>query len=184
MTTNPPASIDLTPCESSQVAAYGYDASTETLAIQFPGRGVKPGDTYHYAGVPADVFHEMVAAESKGKFFGSRIRGRFAYVKLPDPTTGIAFGLLLSQESKYTCSQRDGRLVNRSTGKPIPDDEPVFVLRAQDIHALPLLHAYLSMVAEPDQANAVARRIAAFQDFALAHADRMKEPDDISLASV
>ena len=183
MTTNPPASIELTPCESSQIAAFGYDVDTKTLAIQFPGRGVKPGDTYHYADVPADVFHLMVAAESKGKFFGSNIRGRYLYIKLPDPVTGITFGLTLAQESKYTCSQKDGRLVNRSTGKPIPDDEPVFVLRAQDIHAVPLLHAYLSIVKEPDQASAVAKRIAAFQDFALTHADRMKEPDDVSLSA-
>lgn len=182
MTTNPPT-IALSPCESSQIAAFGYDPSTQVLAIQFPGRGVKPGDVYHYADVPAQVFADMQAAESKGKFFGSVIRGRFAYEKQPDPTTGIVFGLKLTQEPKYTTSTKDGRLVNRSTGKPIPDDEPVFILRAQDIHALPLLHTYLSLVREPDQKQAVTRRISDFEDFAVAHTERMKEPDDISLAA-
>lgn len=182
MTTNPP-SITLTPCESSQIAAFGYDLATQVLAIQFPGRGMKPGDIYHYSEVPGQVFMDMQAAESKGKFFGSQIRGRYAYEKQPDPATGIVFGLKLAQESKYTTGTKDGRLVNRATGKPIPDDEPVFVLRAQDIHAVPLLHAYLSMVTEVDHAAAVRQRITAFEDFARAHPARMKEPDDISLAS-
>lgn len=181
MTTNPP-SINLTPCDSSQISAFGYDESTQTLAIQFPGRG-NAVSLYHYADVPAEVFEDMKAAESKGKFFGSVIRGRYAYEKQPDPATGIVFGLQQAQEPKYTTSTKDGRIVNRATGKPIPDDEPVFILRAQDIHAVPLLHAYLSMVKEIDQAAAVSKRITAFQDFALANPSRMKEPDDISLAA-
>jgi hypothetical protein len=182
MTTNPPT-IELTACVSSQIESFGYHEASQTLAIKFPGKGVSPGSVYHYADVPADVFEAMKAAESVGKFFGSKIRGRYVYVKQPDPSTGIVFGLKLEQEPKYTTGTKDGRLVNRSTGKPIPDDEPVFVIRGQDIHALPLLHAYLSMVKEIDQAAAVGKRIVAFRDFANAHPERMKEPDDVSLAS-
>lgn len=180
MTTNPP-SIDLHPCESSQIAAFGYDEATQVLAIQFPGRGVKPGDVYHYTGVPADVYADMLAAESKGKFFSSSIRGRFAYVKQPDPETGVAFGLTLEQEPKYTTSRTTGRLCNRDTGKPIPDDEPVFVIRAQDIHAVSALRWYRSVVSEPDQIAAVDKRIEAFKAFVSAHPERMKEPDAITL---
>lgn len=183
MTTNPPSTIELTPCESSQIEAFGYDSSTEILAIRFPGRGATPGTVYHYAGVPADVFHQMVAAESKGKFFGSNIRGRYAYEKQPDPVTGIVFGLQLAQEPKYTTGTKDGRLINRATGKPIPDDEPVFVLRAQDLHALHAMRHYLVFCTEPDQVAAVNRRIADFEAFAVAHPERMKEPDEAPLSA-
>ena len=31
----------------------------------------------------------------------------------------------------------DGRFINRVSGEPIPDDEPVILFRARDIHALP-----------------------------------------------
>ncbi len=179
MTTNPPT-INLTPCESSQIAAFGYDPATQVLAIQFPGRGVKPGDIYHYADVPAETFEQMKAAESKGKFFGSTIRGRYAFEKLPDHATGIAFGLRHAQEPKYTTSTTTGRLVNRQTGKQIPDDEPVFVIRAQDKHAVSALRWYRGLVQEVDQIDAVNRRITEFEAFATAHPGRMKEPDAVT----
>lgn len=177
MTTNPPAiTIDLQPCESSQITAFGYDATTQTLAIQFPGRGVKPGDIYHYADVPAHVFEDMKAAESKGKFFGSAIRGRYAYEKQPD-ASGVVFGLKQVQEPKYTTSGKDGRLVNRASGKPIPDDEPVFILRAQDVHALPALLGYMTLVENEEHRRALQARALAFEAFRDAHPERMKFPD-------
>ena len=178
MSTNPP-SIELSPCVSSQVKAYGYDAETRTLAVQF----ISNNSLYHYADVPADVFASMKAAPSVGTFFGKHIRNAFVCTKQADPVTGIVFGLLPAQEPKYTSSSKTGRLVNRATGKPIPDDEPVFIIRAQDIHAISALRWYRSVVNEPDQEQAVSRRIADFEAFAAAHPDRMKEPDDISLSA-
>jgi hypothetical protein len=176
MTTNPPA-IDLQPCASSQVKAYGYDPKTLTLAVQFNSNNA----LYHYAGVPPEVFEALKAAPSVGTFFGKSIRPNYVCTKQPDPVTGIVFGLLPTQEPKYTTATKTGRLVNRETGKPIPDDEPVFVIRAQDIHAVSALRWYRSVVKEPDQQQAVSRRIAHFEAFAAAHPDRMKEPDDLSL---
>lgn len=175
MSTNPVAYIPLIPCESSQISAYGYDEASQTLEIQFPGRG-PASSRYRYADVPADVYAAFHAAESKGKFFGSNIRGRYVYEKQPD-ADGVVFGLQLAQEPKYTTSAKDGRLVNRATGKPIPDDEPVFVLRAKDVHALEALRAYLSVVDTPEHAQSVRQRINAFEAFTVAHADRMKFPD-------
>jgi hypothetical protein len=67
--------IALTPCESSNIAAHGYDASTKTLAIQFKGSG----SIYHYHDVPADVAHELGNAESVGRFFGQHIRPKFKH---------------------------------------------------------------------------------------------------------
>jgi len=75
--------ITLTPVESSQIAAVGYDTATRTLAIQFKSKkGV--GNVYHYDNVPADVHQAFVAAESKGRFFGAHIKGNadFAYRKI------------------------------------------------------------------------------------------------------
>jgi hypothetical protein len=178
MTTNPPT-IGLQPCSSSQVKAFGYDAESKTLAVQF----ISNNQLYHYAGVPPEVFEAMKAAPSVGNFFGKSIRPNYVCTKQPDPATGIVFGLLETQEPKYTTSTKTGRLTNRQTGKPIGDDEPVFILRAQDIHALHALRHYLVFCAEPDHQEAVQKRIAAFEAFAAAHPRRMKEPDDISLQS-
>lgn len=168
--------IAITPCESSQVAGFGYDAETQTLAVQFPGRGATPGSVYHYGAVPPEVFAEFQSSESKGKFFGSKIRGHFGYEKQPDET-GTVHGLSQAQEPKYTTATKDGRIVNRATGKPIPDDEPIFILRAKDPLASIALHAYLFHVEDPEHAAAVQKRIDAFDDFAEAHPERMKQPD-------
>lgn len=175
MTTNPP-SIDLIPCESSQIEGFGYDPASQILAIRFPGKGASAGSVYHYADVPAQVFEDMKAAESKGKFFGSVIRGRYAYEKQPD-ASGVVFGLKTGQEPKFTTSGKDGRLVTRATGKPIPDDEPVFILRAQDIHAIHALRGYVLLLEDEQHTAAVEERIEAFKAFAEANPDRMKAPD-------
>lgn len=47
--------IEMIPCDSSQIEAFGYDADTQTLAIRFPGRGATPSSVYHYAEVHGDV---------------------------------------------------------------------------------------------------------------------------------
>lgn len=179
MTTNPPT-ITLIPCESSQIEGFGYDEASQTLAIRFLGKGVTPGSVYHYADVPLHVFTEMQAAESKGKFFGANIRGRFVYAKQLDPVTGVVFGLMPAQEPKYTTATATGRLTVRATGKPIPDDEPVFVLRAQDVHALAALREYQRVLDNPAHAAAVDARVEAFERFAEAHPERMKFPDTVN----
>lgn len=168
--------IAITPCESSQVSGFGYDADTQTLAVQFPGRGATPGSIYHYSAVPPEVFADFQASESKGKFFGSKIRGHFSYEKQPDET-GTVHGLSQAQEPKYTTATKDGRIVNRATGKPIPDDEPVFILRAKDYLAVAALQAYLDQIEDPEHAAAVQKRIEAFEDFADENPARMKQPD-------
>lgn len=169
--------ITYTPCTSSQIAAHGYDAETQTLGVKFNNSP----SAYHYFDVGPEVYAAMLAAESVGKFFGSTIRNKFPYEKQPDESTGIAFGLKLSQEPKYTASSKDGRLVNRATGKPIPDSEPIFVLRAQDKHAAEAIRFYMSLCQEPDHTKAVSTRLAAFERFAEENSACMKEPDDIAL---
>ena len=67
------STIALTPCTSHQLAAYGYDAATQTLAITFKQKG-GTSLPYHYPCTP-ELFAELESAESKGKFFNQRIKG-------------------------------------------------------------------------------------------------------------
>lgn len=63
--------IAMTPVESHQIAAVGYDASRKTLAVTFT-RG--SGAVYHYPNVDTKVHTDFMAAESKGAFFGQHIK--------------------------------------------------------------------------------------------------------------
>lgn len=64
--------VALTPCESSNVAAWGYQGGT--LAVQF-----KSGATYHYADVPPEVAEKMREPDvSIGSFISKNVRGVYA----------------------------------------------------------------------------------------------------------
>ena len=58
---------------SSMMTSATYDPTSRVLEIEFA-----TGALYQYVDVPFDVFHEMLAATSQGRFFHSRIRGAFA----------------------------------------------------------------------------------------------------------
>ena len=83
--------------------------------------------------------------------------------------------MLPSQEPKYGI--RGGRIINRQTGAPIPDDEPIFLFRAKDRLAVRILTAYFSAIEDPEHARAVAARLEDFKRFAREHPERMKDPD-------
>lgn len=90
-----------------------------------------------------------------------------------------------NQEPKYEI--KEGKLVNRQSGVAIPDDEPVFILRAQDKHAAEAIEAYYEILAEAEAGEgetitdetleAVDARVVQFEKFAIKHPSRMKEPD-------
>lgn len=63
--------IPLTPVQSNQVKAVGYDAPTQTLAVTFT-RG--PWTIYQYPNVSPDLHQQFMEAESKGTFFGAHIK--------------------------------------------------------------------------------------------------------------
>jgi CubicO group peptidase (beta-lactamase class C family) len=65
---------------SAQVAAIGYDAQHQVLAVQFVRT---PQTTYRYRNVPADVAAAFLAAESKGKYFEAHVRGLYDFEKVP-----------------------------------------------------------------------------------------------------
>ncbi len=77
----PYTAIPLTPVQSNQVGAVGYDAATKTLAVQF-SRGA--GAIYHYPDVDQKVYDDFMAAESKGTFFGQHIKA-LPFDKFPAP---------------------------------------------------------------------------------------------------
>lgn len=80
------------------------------------------------------------------------------------------------QEPKYVAV--DGKIVNRASGLAIPDNEPVFILRARDVFAVQAISAYSAAVQHlPDHQAAVDCRIADFTMFRIRHPELMKEPD-------
>lgn len=71
--------IKMSACESTQISEYGYDETTKTLAIKFK----HGGSVYHYDDVSPELYAEFNAAESKGSFFGKRIKnGGFNFTKI------------------------------------------------------------------------------------------------------
>jgi hypothetical protein len=82
----------------------------------------------------------------------------------------------INQNPKYDVDKR-GRIFNRSSGEVIPDDEPVFILRARDRWAIDVLLHYQGLCQDREHRLAVERRIEEFDRFQDENAERMKEPD-------
>ena len=83
-------------------------------------------------------------------------------------------------ESKTQCQKYiiiDGALANASTREIIPEDEPIFILRGQDICALPTILQYAGFVNNEDQRRAANKCATAFHDFSANNPERMKMPD-------
>jgi hypothetical protein len=63
--------ISMSDVTSSQIKQIGYDASTNTLAVQFKhGKGA----IYHYPGVTPKQFDAFKTAESAGSHFGKHFK--------------------------------------------------------------------------------------------------------------
>lgn len=86
------------------------------------------------------------------------------------------WGVPLEQEGKYTVNGQ-GRIINRTTGKPIPENEPVMMFRGQDAKATTALWAYYDACTSPDHRAVIKARIHQFEEFARARPEYMKEPD-------
>lgn len=80
-----------------------------------------------------------------------------------------------TQDPKYDIE--NGRLVNAETREPIPEDEPVFILRGKDIHTLATLEFYSDQCEDVEHVDAVNKRIRDFRDFRNTHVNDMNEPD-------
>ena len=62
---------------SSNLASVGYDPATQTLEIEFLSRSV-----YQYYNVPENIYRQLMAAGSKGKFFHQYIRNVYPYSRV------------------------------------------------------------------------------------------------------
>ena len=87
----------------------------------------------------------------------------------------------LGQDPKYRGV--DGVIVNRRNGEAILADEPVFILRARDVHAREALEADACVLMPGEYRDAVCQRVTDFARFSYAHPDRMKSPDTAPAAS-
>jgi hypothetical protein len=61
---------EMTPVQSSNLAAVGYDAASQELTIEFQN-----GQTYIYDGVDEATYRALMSAPSLGSFFYRNIRG-------------------------------------------------------------------------------------------------------------
>ena len=59
---------------SAVIAAYHYDASSETLEIRYHS-----GKVSHYLSVPEKVFREMRSTMVKGIWFNRHIKGKYPF---------------------------------------------------------------------------------------------------------
>ncbi len=87
------------------------------------------------------------------------------------------FGISFSGR-KYGAGSRG--IINLVSGQEIPEDEPLFLLRARDRNSLPRLYDYLK-TCESDGCNdlhlsGIRQVIAEFERFQFDHPERMKEP--------
>ena len=72
----PTCTIKMNDCESHQLRRFGYDPERQVLAVMFR-QGKDGADTsrpYEYPCAP-EVHAGLCAADSKGKFFNTRIKG-------------------------------------------------------------------------------------------------------------
>lgn len=73
----------------------------------------------------------------------------------------------------------EGKIINSSTGKPIPDNEPVFILRAQDKKSTDAILHYQRICDNFNQKDKVGDIMEKFIKYQLKdeNSDRLKEPD-------
>jgi len=65
------------------------------LQLEFRSRAV-----YRYFGIPAAVHEALLAAPSKGSYFNQAIRGRYAYVRVPEMRAAHSSGEALPQREQ------------------------------------------------------------------------------------
>lgn len=72
---------------------------------------------------------------------------------------------------------KDNQLVNIETGKPIPNDEPIMIFRAQDVLSPNVINFYRQYAVTDEHKRAVIQRFDDFNKFQRDHPDRVKSPD-------
>jgi|HubBroStandDraft_1064217.scaffolds.fasta_scaffold84702_3 hypothetical protein len=71
------AEVPSVPVDSSLLASVSYASGESILRLE-----LRDGAIYQYFDVPAEIYHCLLAAESKGNYFNRQIRSRFHYALL------------------------------------------------------------------------------------------------------
>ena len=66
------------PVLSSTLSSVSYFPDQALLEIEFHA-----GEIYRYFGVSPRTYNDLLEAESKGRYFNSKIRNRFPYQQIP-----------------------------------------------------------------------------------------------------
>jgi hypothetical protein len=64
--------------DSSMLSSIGYDSSTSTLEVEFKNNGI----VWQYHDVPEDIYNDLMAADSAGKYFLANIKGKYSESKV------------------------------------------------------------------------------------------------------
>ena len=70
-------SINRVPVDSSNIRSIGYDFDTQILEIEFLSGGI-----YRYSNVPSNIHDELMAADSKGRYFAANIKEQYTTEKI------------------------------------------------------------------------------------------------------
>jgi hypothetical protein len=66
-----------TAVKSKNLKSVGYDPTTSILEIEFNSGGI-----YTYDSVPQEIHDALMQAQSKGSYFHTNIRKKFAYKRV------------------------------------------------------------------------------------------------------
>ena len=75
--------VEWVPLESSVLTAVAYRAGLQQLYLQF-----QEGNIYRYFACPRSVYNDLLAAESKGRYFVQHIRNGFHCERVRENPTG------------------------------------------------------------------------------------------------
>jgi hypothetical protein len=76
MTTN--EGVERVPVQSSSIKSIGYDLQSSSSELECVNDGI-----YIYSNVIEHVHKEFLAAESKGRYFQAKIRGKYPFERSP-----------------------------------------------------------------------------------------------------
>jgi hypothetical protein len=87
-----------------------------------------------------------------------------------------SWGVRFKQEPKYRVNMQ-GRLVNRETGTPIPDEEPVVTFRAKDMLLPAVLNYYAQLLPPGEHRDSIEAQCRAVEAFQQDHRAIVRIPD-------
>ena len=74
--------MDRAPLDSTTLASAAYHPATRVLELEF-----RSGALYRYFSVPPSLYRDLLAADSKGRFFNRFIRDCFPYTLVATDAT-------------------------------------------------------------------------------------------------